>query len=80
MDLMALANAERTYFATNGKYGTLDELRAGGEAQITRERPNFAYSAEVSGNGFKVIATYSGPDPNAPKRVTIDQTMAINLE
>jgi hypothetical protein len=80
MDLMSLANAERTYFATNGKYGTLDELRASGDTTITRDRPNFTYSTEVSGNAFKVIAIYSGADPNAPKRVTIDQTMAINLE
>jgi uncharacterized protein (UPF0333 family) len=74
-DLLALANAERQYFASNGKYVSLDQLQADG----TRipSRPNYSYSAEAGEANFKIIATYSGPDPKAPKSIAIDDTMAI---
>ena len=79
MDLIAIANAERTYFATNGKYASLNGLRENGDI-IRDSRPNFTYSAETSDSGFKIIANYSGPDPNAPKRISIDETLTIRTE
>jgi hypothetical protein len=79
MDL--IANAERTHFSTNGKYASLNELRANGDTQITRDsRPNFTYSAETSDSGFTIIANYSGPDPNAPKRLSIDETLTVRTD
>ena len=81
MDLMALANAERTYFATNGTYASLEELRAHGDAHMVRDsRPHFAYSAETSARGFTIIASYSGPDTSVPPRITIDETMTVRTE
>ena len=81
MDLIAIAQAERTYFATNGKYATLDELLANGDTQITRNRrPNYTYSAETSNTGFRVIADYSGPDPNATQRISVDETLTVHTE
>lgn len=76
-DLVAIANAERNTFASNGKYVSLDELH--GDLTIPT-RPNYSYSAEVSESTFKIIADYSGPDPKAPKRITVDQTMGIKTE
>lgn len=79
MDLLALANAERTFYATNARYAPLEELRDLGE--ITRVgRPNFTYSAETSENGFTIIATYSGEDLEAPRRITVDQSLTIRTE
>jgi hypothetical protein len=78
-DLLAIANAERQYFASNGKYASLDELRAGTGIPIPG-RPNFAYSAETTDAGFKIIAVYSGPDAKAPKRMTIDETMSLTTD
>jgi hypothetical protein len=78
-DLVAIATAERNSFASNGKYVSLDELRTGGDITIPT-RPNYWYSAEWTDNTFRIIAAYSGPDPKAPKRVTVDQTMAITTE
>ena len=75
-DLLALANAERRYFATNNKYASLDELRSNGDIPIPT-RPNYSYSAQATNTGFKIVAVYSGPDPKAPKRITIDETMAM---
>ncbi len=81
LDLRAIANAERIYFATNGNYAALDELRAGGDTHITRDaRPNFTYSVETSAAGFRVIANYTGPDPNAPRRISIDETLTVRTE
>jgi hypothetical protein len=75
-DLLAIAGAERNYFASNGKYATLDELRTNGDMKV-QNRLNYSYSAQTSDTGFKITADYSGPDPKAPKHFTVDETMAI---
>ena len=78
-DLLGIANAERRYFASNGKYASLDELRTGGDISIPA-RANYSYSAQTSETGFKIVAVYSGPDPKAPKRMAVDETMAVATE
>jgi hypothetical protein len=78
-DLMAMANAERRYFASNSKYATLDDLRTNGDIHIP-SRENYSYTAQASDAGFKIIAVYSGPDLKAPKRISIDETMSITTE
>ena len=78
-DLLAIANAERRYFASNGKYVSLDELRTAGDISVPA-RPNYSYSAQTTESTFKIIAVYSGPDAKAPKRITVDETMAITTD
>jgi hypothetical protein len=78
-DLMALANAERQHFASYGKYVSLDELRTAGDITIPT-RANYSYSAQTTDTTFKITAVYSGPDAKAPKRITVDETMAITTE
>lgn len=78
-DLLAIANAERRYWATNAKYASLDELSNNGDIPIP-SRGNYTYSADAGDTGFKIIATYSGPDPTAPKSITVDETMAITTK
>ena len=78
-DLFAIANAERRYFASNGKYVSLNELRTVGDITLPT-RPNYSYSAETTESTFKIIAVYSGPDTKAPKRITVDETMAITTD
>ena len=75
-DLLAIANAERRYWATNAKYGSLGELQANGDIQVPR-RAAYNYSAEIGDSGFKIIATYSGPDPKAPNHISVDETMSL---
>jgi uncharacterized protein (UPF0333 family) len=75
-DLLALANAERQYWASNGKYASLDELQSNGGTHVPA-RPSYSYSAETGETNFKIVARYSGPDPKAPKTIAIDETMAI---
>ena len=75
-DLLSLARAEQNHFASTGKYVSLDELRTGGEITIPT-RLSYSYSAETSETGFKILATYSGPDPKAPQLMSVDQTMTL---
>ena len=45
-DLIAIANAERGYMASEGKYASLDELVSGNYLTIKRERPPYVYDVE----------------------------------
>ena len=78
-DLIVLANAERRYYATEGKYASIDELRTHGDISMpSNNRGPFSYSAEVSDSGFRITATYTGPPgPEAQKNLSIDQSMQI---
>ncbi|MCI0403385.1 MAG: hypothetical protein L0212_07670 [Acidobacteria bacterium] len=78
-DLIALANAERRYFAGEGRYTSIDELHAHGDISMpSNSRGPFTYSAEVSETGFRIVATYTGPPrPEAPQNLSIDETMQI---
>jgi hypothetical protein len=78
-DLITIANAERVYWVTNSKYGSLDDLMKDGAIHRTG-RPDYVYAAEAGESSFKIIATYSGSDPYAPKRLSIDETMALKSE
>ena len=78
-DLMAIANAERRYWAINSKYASLDELRSGGDIEIP-SRDSFEYSVETSDTGFNVIAIYSGANGNAPKRISVNEAMTMTTE
>jgi hypothetical protein len=77
-DLISIANAERQFFAANGKYATFDELRE--NSAITSGRGDYSYSAEILSSNFKITATYSGTDPHAPKRISVDDAMDIKTE
>src|SRR5437016_11857150 len=78
-DLTAIANAERRYWVTNAKYASLDDLRRSGDIHVP-SRPNFTYSAEAGNTSFKIVATYSGPDPKTPKRISVDETMVVKTD
>jgi hypothetical protein len=78
-DLLAIANAERRYWISNSKYASLDELRVNGDIQIPT-RPSYAYSAEAGSDSFRIIASYAGSDPKAPKRISVDETLNITTD
>jgi len=78
-DLLAIANAERRYWATNARYASLDELQTNGDIQV-HNRSHYVYSVNAGETSFKIIATYSGPDPKAPKLISVDETMALQTK
>ncbi len=79
-DLIAIAQAERAYFAQNGSYASLAELVQSGMMTLPRAgRDGYSYSIETSANGFTVTARYLGrPGDSAEVRyptITVDQNM-----
>jgi len=81
-DLLAIAQAERTHAAMAGSYVSLDALRAGGDLAMDRtNRGPYSYSAEVSGTGFRVVATWNGAEnAGMPKTISIDESMQISQQ
>jgi hypothetical protein len=74
MDLNAIAQAQRLYFAQNGSYASLDQLVSSGTMNIAAGgRDGYAYSIETSPRGFVVTATH----PDIPAGV-IEGSQAIH--
>ncbi|HEV3510899.1 MAG TPA: hypothetical protein VGS05_04290 [Candidatus Sulfotelmatobacter sp.] len=75
-DLMTIAQAERGYFALEGKYASLDELISSRSMAVARQRQPYTYDVETSGSGFRVVATRSGDDASGlPSQLSVDQDM-----
>ena len=80
-DLLTFASAEKQQFAMEGKYLSLDELRAKGTVLPQDRRGQYSYSADVSETNFRITATYSGPEmAGAPKSLSIGETMQIETQ
>jgi|SRR5580704_9625747 hypothetical protein len=83
MDLNAIAQAERGYYAQNGSYGTLDQLTTSGALTMTRTgRDGYAYTVEAAAGGFNATAKWS---PETPAQqalryptITVDQTFQVH--
>jgi hypothetical protein len=79
-DLMTIAQAERGYFALEGKYASLDELISSRSMSVARERPPYSYEIETSGNGFRVIASRHGDDNSGtPAQLSVDENMQFQI-
>jgi hypothetical protein len=77
-DLISLANCERRYLAAEGKYASLDELVSANYIAVAPQRPPYTYEIQTSSNGFRVIATRSGPDASGtPAQLSIDENMEL---
>ena len=75
-DLINIAGAERRYFATEGKYATLDELISTNYVSVARQRLPYSYDIQISGGGFHVIATRAGDDASGtPSQLSVDENM-----
>ena len=53
-DLLTFASAEKQQFALEGKYLSLDELRAKGTVLPQDRRGPYSYSADVSATSFRI--------------------------
>jgi len=65
MDLLQIARAERTYMASNGKCGELDDLSSSGTINLARtERDGYSYEVRCGdGSHFAVMANHA-PAPS----------------
>lgn len=74
-DLISIATSERRYYATEGKYASLDELISADYITVAR-RPPYNYEIETSSDGFRVVATRSGDDGSGlPAQLSVDENM-----
>lgn len=84
MELSSIANAERTYFAQNSSYATMDQLVAGGELPIPiTGRDGYTYTMDASSSSFTVTAKWAPQTAeqqalNAPT-VVVDQTNQVRV-
>jgi|SRR5580700_9610129 hypothetical protein len=75
-DLITIASAERGYFASEGKYASLDDLISSKSLVVPRQRPPYSYSIDFSSGGFRVVATRSGGNTgDTPVQLSVDQDM-----
>ena len=86
MDLNAIAQAERMYFAQNGSYAPLDQLVSSGTMNIRSSgRDGYTYTVTTSGSGFLITA--ARPDTPAGviegagaihyPTITVDESMQV---
>jgi hypothetical protein len=76
MDLNNIAQAEKRYWATEGKYASFDDLIAGQYITDSRQRGPYTYDVQVSSDGFVVTATRGGDaDPGLPTQMSVNQDM-----
>ena len=87
MDLNAIAQAERVYFAQNGSYADLDRLASSGAMNIARTgRDGYTYSVDASGSTFTATAIHpdspamNGVAPLHYPQISIDQSMQLRQE
>jgi hypothetical protein len=74
-DLIGIANAERGYLASQGKYASLDELISGNYVSIKGDRPPYVYDVETSSDSFRATATRT--TKGAPAQLWITETMQV---
>ena len=83
MDLTQIAQAERTYVASNGHCVNLDELSSSGLMNLARtEREGYTYEIRCGSEGeFSVIAHHAPAPPDSPIRypiLAVDQNMHVS--
>src|SRR5215469_12866533 len=74
-DLISIANAERGYLASQGKYASLDELLSGNYLTIKSERPPYVYDVATTDGGFRGTATRT--TKGAPAQLWITESMQV---
>ena len=74
-DLIGIANAERAYQATEGKYASLDELTSGNYISIKGERPPYIYDVEITSGSFRATATRT--TKGTPAQLWITESMEV---
>jgi hypothetical protein len=75
MDLIGIANAERGYMATEGKYASMDDLTSGGYLTIRHERPPYIYDVTMTPGGFSATATRT--TKGSPAQMWVTETMEV---
>jgi len=79
-DLLAIAQAERTYQAEHNSVASLDELVSSGEMSMKKTgRDGYTYDVESTSEGFRVTAHCSAAIQGCTNYV-VDQMMEVRAE
>jgi hypothetical protein len=79
--LRSMANAERQFLATHGRYGTLDDLEREGLLQGGTERRGYRFTADAEGSrSFSIVAEPVDPDKAEWPTLVIDESMEITQQ
>jgi hypothetical protein len=78
MALLEIGQAERTYVAAHGAYGTFEQLRADGAPALGTDRRGYAFRLELNGSqSFKATATPTDSTKQGWPTLSIDASMQI---
>jgi len=75
--LLTIAQTERQYQATNGKYATLEQLASDDLLPGGTEQRGYTFTAEISGTGFRITATPTAGNNAASPTLEITETMQV---
>lgn len=76
--LLNIGQAERTYLAAHGAYGTIEQLQADGPASLGAEQRGYVFTAAPDGaRSFTATATPADPNKVGWPILVIDETMTV---
>jgi hypothetical protein len=75
--LLTIAQTERQYQASNGKYATLEELAAENLLPGGTEQRGYTYTAEIRISGFTITATPTAADKTSWPTLEVTETMSV---
>jgi len=77
-DLLAIAQAERTYQAEHGAYVSFSDLTSSGALAISSAgRDGYVYDVDLSGGGFRVFTHCPATTSPGCQNYSVDQTMEV---
>ena len=75
--LLTIAQTERQYQASNGKYATLEQLTNDNLLPGGTEQRGYTYSAEIGATGFTITATPTAADKAAWPTLSVTESMQV---
>ena len=75
--LLTIAQTERQYQATNGKYATLEQLDANDLLPGGTEQRGYTYTAAVSATGFTITATPTAAEKAGWPTLEVTDSMQV---
>jgi hypothetical protein len=75
--LLAIAQTERQYQASNGSYATLEQLANDSLLPGGTEQRGYTFTADISGTGFRITATPTAADKSEWPTLEITETMEV---
>jgi hypothetical protein len=75
--LLTIAQTERQYQASNGKYATLEQLSADNLLPGGTEQRGYTFEASVTNTGFTITATPTDPEKEDWPTLEITEAMQV---